>query len=82
MINDMAFSCFAQATEGDFTVGQEKLNTVAEILAHNLVYSRVQPDTMAISYVCQTQGFNYNDLLSEEISYLKNRIKEEIKQLC
>ena len=28
-VEDRAFSCFAQATEGDFTVGKEKLNKVS-----------------------------------------------------
>ena len=80
MMNDMAFMCFAQATEGDFTVGQNKLNRVAEILAYNWVYLRVTPDTVSAKYVCQQQGFNYNDLLDEEVDYLKTRVEEEIRR--
>lgn len=80
MINDMAFSCFAQATEGDFTVGQSKLNKVAEILAYNWVYMRVTPDTISARYACQQLGFNYDSLLDEEVDYLQTRVEEEIRR--
>lgn len=80
MNNDMAFMCFAQATEGDFTVGQGKLNKVAEILAYNWVYMRVTPDTVAARYACQQLGFNYDSLLDEEVDYLAQRTEEEIKR--
>lgn len=80
MNNDMAFMCFAQATEGDFTVGQDKLNKVAEILAYNWVYMRVTPDTIAARYACQQLGFNYDSLLDEEVDYLKLRVEEEIRR--
>ena len=80
MNNDMAFMCFAQATEGDFTVGQDKLNKVAEILAYNWVYLRVTPDTVAARFVCQRVGFNYDDLLDEEVDYLKLRTEDEIRK--
>lgn len=80
MNNDMAFMCFAQATEGDFTVGQEKLNKVAEIMAYNWVCMRVQPDTFTAKYVCQKLGFKYDDLLDEEVDYLQAKIEEEIQR--
>lgn len=78
-VEDRAFSCFAQAQEGDFTVGQNELNKVAEILAYNWVYMRVTPDTVAARYVCQQLGFNYDSLFDEEVDYLKLRVEEEIR---
>ena len=78
MTNDMAFMCFAQATEGDFTVGQNKLNQVAEIMAYRWVYMKVKPDTFAAQQVCHLFGFSYDSLLSEEVDYLKSKIEEEI----
>lgn len=75
---DRAFSCFAQATEGDFTVGKGKLNKVAEIMAYSWVYMRVYPDTISARYVCRQQGFNYDKLLDQEVDYLSRKIEEEI----
>ena len=80
VINDIAFSCYGQACEGDFTVGQNKLNKVAEILAYDWVYLRVTPDTIAARFVCQQQGFNYDSLLDEEVDYLQLKVEEEIKR--
>ena len=80
MNNDMAFMCYAQACEGDFTVGQAKLNQIAEIVAYNWVYLRVSPDETAISYTCQKQGVNFYKLLFEEVDYLNRKVKEEIKR--
>lgn len=80
MGEDIAFWCFAQAQEGDFTVGQEKLNKVAEIMAYDWVYMRVHPDTVAARYVCKQQGFNYDNLLDQEVDYLSRKIEEEIKR--
>ena len=79
-VEDRAFSCFAQAQEGDFTVGKEKLNKVAEIMAYNWVYLKVYPDTPTIQYVCQRQGFNYDNLLDQEVDYLSRQIEEEINK--
>ncbi len=79
MNNDMGFMCFAQATDGDFTVGQNKLNKVAQIMAYEWVYMRVKPDTISAQQVCRQLGFNYDSLLSEEVDYLKAKIEEEIK---
>ena len=80
MGEDMAFWCFAQAQEGDFTVGRKKLNKVAEIMAYDWVYMRVYPDTVAARYVCKQQGFSYDNLLDEEVDYLSRKIEEEIKR--
>ena len=77
-VEDRAFSCFAQAQEGDFTVGKEKLNKVAEIMAYSWVYMKVYPDTVSARYVCQQQGFNYDNLLDQEVDYLSRQIEEEI----
>lgn len=77
-VEDRAFSCFAQAQEGDFTVGKEKLNKVAEIMAYSWVYMRVHPDTISARYVCQQQGFKYDNLLDQEVDYLSRKIEEEI----
>lgn len=77
-VEDRAFSCFAQAQEGDFTVGKEKLDKVAEIMACSWVYMRIYPDTISARYVCQQQGFNYDNLLDQEVDYLSRKIEEEI----
>lgn len=77
-VEDRAFSCFAQAQEGDFTVGKEKLNQVAEIMAYKWVYMRVYPDTIAARYVCQQQGIRYDELLDQEVDYLARKTEEEI----
>lgn len=73
-----AFMCYAQAEEGDFTVGQSKLNKVAEIMAYNWVYTRTYPDTIAAKSVCQQVGFEYDILLDQEVDYLSRKIEEEI----
>lgn len=81
MNNDMAFMCFAQATEGDFTVGQNKLNKVAEILAHNWVTAKIDPnDPFVYRQICKLNGFNYDSLLDEEVDYLQLKVEEEIRQ--
>lgn len=79
-IENMAFSCYAQACEGDFTAGRAKLNKVAEIMAYNWVYMKVQPDAIAARYVCHRMGVNYDSLLSEEVDYLSRKIEEEINK--
>ena len=78
---DRAFSCSAQATEGDFTVGKGKLDQTAEVLAYNWVYLRVNPnDMITVRYTCQKLGFKYDDLLDEEVDYLERKTKEEISK--
>lgn len=79
-VEDRAFSCFAQAQEGDFTAGREKLNKVAEIMAYNWVYLKVYPDTISAQCVCQQQGFNYDNLLDQEVDYLSRQIEDEINK--
>ena len=79
-VEDRAFSCFAQAQEGDFTVGKEKLDKVAEIMAYNWAYMKVHPDTISARYVCQQQGFNYDNLLDQEVDYLSHQIEDEINK--
>lgn len=79
--DNMAFSCFAQAQEGDFTVGQDKLNKAAELLAYNWVYGRVNPnDPINYGKICNMVGFDYETLLSQEVDYLAARTEEEIKR--
>ena len=81
MNNNMAFMCFAQATEGDFTVGQNKLNKVAEILAHNWVTAKIDPNNPFVyRQICNLNGFNYDSLLDEEVDYLQHKVEEEIRQ--
>ena len=80
VVEDIAFSCFAQAQEGDFTVGKENLDKVAEIMAYNWVYLRVYPDTSTAQYVCQQQGIKYSNLLDQEVDYLSRKIEEEINK--
>ena len=79
-VEDRAFSCFAQAQEGDFTVGKAKLDQTAEVLAYNWVYLRVNPnDMVTVRYTCQKLGFRYDDLLDEEVNYLERKIEEAIR---
>ena len=47
-------------------------------MAYNWVYMRVNPDTVSARYVCQQQGFNYDNLLDQEVDYLSRQIEEEI----
>ena len=78
--NDMAFMCYAQAKEGDFTVGKAKLDQTAEVLAYNWVYLRVNPnDMVTVRYTCQNLGFRYDDLLAEEVDYLERKTEEAIR---
>ena len=78
IIEDRAFSCFAQAQEGDFTIGRRILDEVAEILAYDWVYLRVTPDTIAARYVLRQKGYSYDSLLDQEVDYLAEKVKEEI----
>ena len=81
MNNDMAFMCFAQATEGDFTVGKSTLDQAAESLAFNWVYMRINPnDDIVVRYTCQRLGFKYDNLLSEEVDYLARKTEEAIRR--
>ena len=78
--NDMAFMCYAQATEGDFIAGKAKLDQTAEVLACNWVFLGVDPNEMeTVRYVCQNFGFKYDDLLDEEVDYLERKIEEAIR---
>ena len=80
MIDNMAFMCCAQATEGDFTAGRIKLNQVAQFLAYNWIYSGINPnDEGVVQQACQRFGFNFNILLSEEVDYLAKKVEEEIR---
>lgn len=79
-IEDMAFSCFAQAQEGDFTIGRNVLDDVAEILAYDWVYLRVTPDTTAARYVLRQKGYSYDSLLDQEVDYLAEKTREVINQ--
>lgn len=79
-VEDRAFSCYAQAKEGDFTVGKAKLDQTAEVLAYNWVYLRINPnDMVTVHYTCQKLGFKYDDLLDEEVDYLERKIEEAIR---
>lgn len=78
--SDMAFSCFAQATEGDFTIGKENLDIIAEALAYNWIHLQIIPNTEAAKNACKELGFDYNDLLDEEIDYLKEKIEKELNK--
>lgn len=79
-VEDRAFSCYAQAMEGDFTVGKDKLDQTAEVLAYNWVYLRVNPnDMVTVRYTCQKLGFKYDNLLDEEVDYLERKTEEAIR---
>ena len=79
-VANRAFSCYAQAQEGDFTVGKAKLDQTAEVLAYNWVYLRINPnDMVTVRYTCQKLGFEYDDLLDEEVNYLERKTEEAIR---
>ena len=81
MGEDMAVWCFAQASEGDFTVGKEKVDRVASNLAYNWVHSGINPNnTDVCREECWHQGFDFNILTYEEVEYLCRKIEEEIKR--
>ena len=75
----MAFMCYAQACEGDFTVGQDKLDRVADTVAFNWIHRGLPPSDLEIMATCQNFGFNYSSLLDEEIDYLQAKVEEMIK---
>lgn len=80
-VKDRAFSCYSQAKEGDFIIGKERLKQTAEVLAYNWVYLRVNPNDMVnVKYTCQKLGFNYNNLLDEEVDYLAAKTEEAISR--
>lgn len=78
IIEDTAFSCFAQAQEGDFTIGRDILDEVADILAYDWVNLSEVPDTAAARYILQQKGYSYDSLLDQEVDYLAEKVKEEI----
>ena len=81
LCDDAAFTCFAQATEGDFTYGRKKLNQIAEVLAYNWVFMRINPnDPVVYRSVCNQFGVQYDNLLNEEVDYLVARVEDEIKR--
>lgn len=80
IVEDMAFSCFAQAQEGDFTVGKNILDEVAEILAYDWFYLHMTPDTIAARYVLRQKGYRYDSLLDQEVDYLAEKVKEEMNK--
>ena len=79
-IEDRAFSCYAQAKEGDFTVGKEKLDKIADLLAYNWIYLKIDPNNMAaVRHICKNFGFEYDELLDEEVEYLERAVEEKIR---
>ena len=49
-------------------------------MAYRWVYLKVYPDTISAQYVCQQQGFNYDNLLDQEVDYLSRQIEDEINK--
>ena len=79
MIENMAFSCFAQATEGDLTVGQQTLNKAASTLAYNWVYNGKNPNNIDVcKSVCNQIGFDFDSLTNEEVDYLAKQTERKI----
>lgn len=74
-----ALMMFAQATEGDFTVGKEKLDAVAHELAMGWLHEGKDPNNTYITKeACNKFGFDFNILLCEEVDYLADKIEKEL----
>lgn len=69
----------AMATEGDLSVGQNKLNDVASLITNNYLQLGIPPSYAAAVECCMSYGFNYDTLLEEEKDYLDKKVEELIK---
>lgn len=68
----------AMATEGDLTVGREKLDAAAHLIANNYLQLDISPCYAAAVECCMSYGFNYDSLLEEEKDYLDKKVEELI----
>ena len=76
------FMMYAQACEGDFTVGKNALDYAARLLADGWIQRRENPNIPSNYYAaCNKAGFNYDNLLSEEIDYLSRTVERMISQM-
>lgn len=73
------FMMYAQACEGDFTVGTKALDYAAKLLADGWLQRNEDPNKPANYYAaCRQAGFNYDKLLSEEVDYLAREIERRL----
>ena len=79
MIMD-TFMMYAQACEGDFTVGRTNLDYAARLLADGWINRRENPNSPSNYYAaCSKAGFEYDNLLSEEVNYLCKTVERMIQ---
>lgn len=77
-MNDL-FLMYAAANEGDLTVGRSKINKAAEILARRWNLRGESPNDPENYYAaCDEAGFDFDDLLYEEVRYFERAIQERI----
>ena len=76
------FMMYAQACEGDFTVGKRALDYAARLLADGWIQRGENPNVPSNYYAaCNKAGFNYDILLSEEVDYLSRTVERMISQM-
>ena len=74
------FMMYAQACEGDFTAGRSALDYAARLLADGWMKRGEDPNSPKNYYAaCSKAGFEYDNLLSEEVDYLGKVIERLIK---
>lgn len=66
------------ATEGDLTVGRDKLDAVAKHISENYLQFGIIPCYATAIEGCKSYGFDYYSLLEEERDYLDEKVEELI----
>ena len=72
---DPMFMLYAQECEGDLTVGQNKLNQIAETLA----YEDDPNNTYTFKRVCDNYGVDFNILTMGEVEYILRKAEEIVR---
>lgn len=73
------FMMYAQACDGDFTAGRSNLDYAARLLANGWLQRGENPNDPINYYnACSQAGFEYDNLLSEEVDYLSKTIERMI----
>lgn len=73
------FMMYVQASEGDFTAGRSALNYAARLLADGWTKRGENPNSPSNYYAaCSKAGFEFDNLLSEEVEYLTKAVERMI----
>lgn len=74
-----AFDMYKQAMEGDFTAGRSALDYAAQLLAQGWLEWKENPNNPTNYYAaCNEAGFEFDNLLPEEVDYLSRRTQNLI----